>query len=55
MIEYLCDGRVNVVETINGANILTLKRTEKNIESGESLGRDKKHIHCNENDLDAKH
>ena len=21
MIEYLCDGRVNVVETINGANI----------------------------------
>ena len=28
MIAYLCDGRVNVVETINGANILTLKRTE---------------------------
>ena len=27
MIEYLCDGRVNVVETINGANILTLNRT----------------------------
>ena len=33
MIEYLCDGRVNVVETINGANILTLNRTAKKAKS----------------------
>ena len=43
MIAYLCDGRVDVVETINGANILTFNRTEKMIKSRDSLGRDKKH------------
>ena len=37
---YLCDGRVDVVETINGANILTLNRTEKKAET--FFGREKK-------------
>ena len=43
MIEYLCDGRVNVVETINGANILTLNRRAKKAKSRDFFfGRDKK-------------
>ena len=52
MIAYLCDGRVDVVETINGANILTFNRTEKMIKCRDSLGRDKKTQFHN---LDAKH
>ena len=42
MIAYLCDGRVDVVETINGANILTLHRTEKKAKIKDFFGRDKK-------------
>ena len=42
MIEYLCDGRVNVVETINGANILTLNRTAKKAKSRDFFLDEKK-------------
>ena len=42
MIAYLCDGRVDVIETINGANILTLNRTEKKAKSRDFFGREKK-------------
>ena len=42
MIAYLCDGRVNVVETINGANILTLNRTAKKAKSRDFFLDEKK-------------
>ena len=53
MIAYLCDGRVDVIETINGANILTLNRTEKKAKSRDFFGREKNRVSLPENIQDA--